>query len=316
MLLNPFRIDWNASTGRRWDRMLAACQRPTLTQSWQYAAAKASTTGEIADHGIIYFHDQPVGLVQVERRRLLGPFAGCELYRGPLWIHAAIPSAMQKLVLGMLRQRYVLYRGKTFNFHPELTDTESHRAQLKSSGFTRTGEGYSTIWVDLQKPLDTLHSRLRQKWRNSLNQAARNKLELDIDRHGGQLDWLIEKHTGDMAERGYVGPSATLLRNLHKVGQPTEMIHTLRALHRGRPIGAIMLARHGKAATYLVGWTGDEGRRLNAHHFLLWRAVEYLKASGSCWLDLGGHNETTAAGVARFKLGLGGDPVTLVGAYR
>ena len=94
------------------------------------------------------------------------------------------------------------------------------------------------------------------------------------------------------------------------------MIHILRVVHHGRPIGAILLARHGAAATYLVGWTSDDGRRLHAHHFLLWRAIEHLKANGTRWLDLGGHNETAAAGIARFKLGLGGEPVTLVGAYR
>ena len=151
MLANPFRIDWNQHTTRQWDRMLAACRRPTLPQTWQYAAAKAGTTGELADNGIIHFHDSPVGLVQVQRKRLLGPLAHCALYRGPLWIHDTIPGQMQKIVLRLLRQRYAAYRGKTFVFHPELDDNESHREHLQTSGFVRTDAGYSTVWMDLRQ---------------------------------------------------------------------------------------------------------------------------------------------------------------------
>ena len=287
-----------------------------LCRSQQYAAAKAGTTGEVADNGIIYFHGQPVGLVQVQRRRLLGPIAQCALYRGPLWIYDTVPGQMQKIVLRLLRQRYAAYRGKTFVFHPELDDNDNHRNQLKSCGFVRTDDGYSTIWVDLRQEPADIRRGLRPKWRNNLNQAERAGLDVDVDHKGDHLNWLLALHTNDMAERNYIGPSAGLIRNLQRLGQPTEMIQVLRAVHGNRAIAGILLARHGKAATYLVGWTGDEGRSKRAQHLLLWRAMEHLKASGISWFDLGGHNDGSAAGIARFKSGLGGTPANLVGTYR
>ncbi len=312
----PFRIDWNRHTTRQWDRMLTACRRSTLPQTWQYAAAKAGTTGEVADNGIIYFHDKPVGLVQVQRRRLLGPFAHCALYRGPLWIYDKVPGQMQKIVLRLLRQRYAAYRGKTFVFHPELDDNNDHRKQLKSCGFVRTDAGYSTIWMDLRKEPADLRRGLRPNWRNNLSQAERADLVVDVDRRGKHLDWLLAHHTRDMAERNYVGPSPGLIRKLHRLGQPSEMIQILRAVTGTRPVAGILLARHGKAATYLVGWTSDEGRSKRAHHLLLWQAMDHLRATGTSWFDLGGHNDTSAAGIARFKSGLGGTPANLVGTYR
>ena len=47
---------------------------------------------------------------------------------------------------------------------------------------------------------------------------------------------------------------------------------------------------------------------------MLWRAVEHLKSADIQWLDLGGVN-AEAPGVASFKAGMGGAPVTLVGGY-
>ena len=313
---SPFRIDWNTHTTRQWDRMLLACRRSTLPQTWQYAAAKAGTTGEVADNGIIHFHDKPVGLVQVQRRRFLGPIAACSLYRGPLWVYDTIPGHMQKIVLRLLRQRYAAYRGKTFIFHPELEDSPDHRDQLKNSGFVRTADGYSTTWVDLRQELQELRSGLRQKWRNSLHQAERSGLAVETDASCQHLDWLLERHTADMAERQYVGPSAALIRKLHKLGQPVGMTQILRARRDGKTVAGILVARHGKTATYLVGWTSEEGRSSRAHHLLMWQALEHLKAAGASWFDLGGHNDKDAAGIARFKAGLSGRPVTLVGTYR
>jgi lipid II:glycine glycyltransferase (peptidoglycan interpeptide bridge formation enzyme) len=72
---------------------------------------------------------------------------------------------------------------------------------------------------------------------------------------------------------------------------------------------------HGTAATYHVGWSGEEGRRLGAHNLLLWEAMSRLAAHGVRRLDLGGVNTQSSAGVARFKLGAGGEVVTLAGTW-
>jgi lipid II:glycine glycyltransferase (peptidoglycan interpeptide bridge formation enzyme) len=64
-----------------------------------------------------------------------------------------------------------------------------------------------------------------------------------------------------------------------------------------------------------VGWTSDQGRELNAHHLILWRAIEELRERGVRTLDLGGVNTVRSAGVARFKMRTGGKVLTLAGTY-
>ena len=88
----------------------------------------------------------------------------------------------------------------------------------------------------------------------------------------------------------------------------------LLALHSGDPVAGVLLVRHGVAATYQVGWSGEAGRDLKAHHFLLWQSVLWLKENRYTGFDLGGINETTP-GIAQFKIGMGGQPFRLVGGY-
>jgi len=105
-----------------------------------------------------------------------------------------------------------------------------------------------------------------------------------------------------------------LIDALHRRGNSTAGLRLLVAEQDGDPIAGVLLAHHGKAATYLVGWTGDKGRELRATHLLLWQAIELLKADGYEWFDLGGVS-AEAPGVERFKLGLGGAETWLVGGY-
>jgi len=76
----------------------------------------------------------------------------------------------------------------------------------------------------------------------------------------------------------------------------------------------VLFLRHGNTATYYIAWTSPGGRARHAHNLLVWRAIEAMVADGVDWLDLGGI-DASMPGVSRFKLGLGGDPVTLCGTW-
>ena len=86
-------------------------------------------------------------------------------------------------------------------------------------------------------------------------------------------------------------------------------------LGKVRPIAGILILRHGRGATYAMGWSNAAGRLVNAHYRLLWRAIAELKQRGVTQLDLGGVDTERGAGVARFKLGLNGEVFTLAGSF-
>jgi lipid II:glycine glycyltransferase (peptidoglycan interpeptide bridge formation enzyme) len=75
------------------------------------------------------------------------------------------------------------------------------------------------------------------------------------------------------------------------------------------------VARHGLAATYLIGWSGQQGRAANAANLLLWRAVLGEKTRGARFFDLGGIDSRKTLGVASFKSGIRGEPYEQSGEY-
>ena len=310
-----FRIDWNQHAFDAQQALLMASARPTLPQAPAYAAALVDAGHAQTEFGVLRFHDRPVGYVFVERRPFFRWVSSFRIYRGPVWLDNSLPGTVQREFFQMIRQRYRFRTGRPVTFHPEMSDTPANRRHLAVSGFRRIAHGYSTIWLDLAPALEPLRASLDAKWRNRLGQSERNNLQLQVDTDGSSLDWLIERHEEHMAARNYRGPSRALLTGMMHHGRQTRLITILSALRGGEPVAAVLITRHGSSATYFVGWNGPEGRRLRAHHFLLWQAVRMLQDEKVRWFDLGGINNADAAKVARFKSGLSGDHTTLVGGY-
>ena len=86
-----------------------------------------------------------------------------------------------------------------------------------------------------------------------------------------------------------------------------------RALWNNKVVAGICVVPHGVAATYLMGWNGEQGRKLKANQLLLWEAVTHFKKAGYRWFDLGGIDEENTPGIANFKLGMNGERYELAG---
>ena len=234
----------------------------------------AKVEGWKADFGIIHFEGKPVGLVQVQTRKWLPFLTTCRIYRGPLWIYDEIPGEMLKLVLGMIRQRYQLRRGQPLMFHPELPDDPATRQRMSATGFRRWSEGYESVWLDLTPGPDALHVP------GCMASGATNCARLNgttscwkrKHRPESRFDWLMEHYLEDKIARNYRGPSPAFLRAMHGASADRSPLVVLRALHGGKPVAGVLLVRHGRAATYQVGWTDERGRAVRAHHFLLWQS--------------------------------------------
>ena len=141
----------------------------------------------------------------------------------------------------------------------------------------------------------------------------------DVDRIGtnpGQYRWLLDQEGEQRQTKGLAGlPLSFFEPYIQSRQQPAQCVLSLRADLGRERVAAMMFLIHGQAATYQVGWSSPQGRDLNAHNLLLWQAMSELKARGVRRLDLGGINTTRSAGLARFKLGTGGQVQVLAGTY-
>jgi hypothetical protein len=306
-------LDWQPKQGE-WERLMLAIPRSTLEQSWSYGAAAAVAQGHTIERVLVRREREAIGLVQVLRRPMLGLLQICEILRGPLWLPSATESerhdgrAAIKAAFRLRQRRLLLWM-------PELTDTpESHR-QMRALGARPMITGYSSVWLDLRRPLETVEAGLDQKWRNALRGAERSKLKVQVTRAGRALDWLLERHDAFRRHRGFRAPSPALIRGFAAASaRKSDVTIVTAALGSDRVAGALFLT-HGNTATYYVGWSGPQGRDVDAQTLLLWRGIETLKEDGVEALDLGGIDTRRAPGVARFKLGLGGEVFTLAGTW-
>ncbi|MFY0638889.1 lipid II:glycine glycyltransferase FemX [Maricaulis maris] len=290
-----------------WD--LALMARPAaLQQDWSYGEAVTRLGGRVIRAGLV---DEGVliGLVQFTARKIAGLVDMALCTRGPVWLESVSDAKRQqayrllKTGLGLSRPRLVM-----------ITPDEALDAGTRR--LSRVMTGHSTVILDLTQDLDALRAGFDQKWRNNLKAAE--KSGLSVVSNGtklAQYRWLLASEEGQRAARGYRSTPATLVPEFVEARQARDSLLILRADTGKQKQAAMLFLVHGCSATYQIGWLDHENAPRGAHNFLLWSAIEQLRARGVQQLDLGGVNTTSGAGIARFKIGTGGRVVTLAGTY-
>ena len=312
-------IEWNTLPVADWQSRLARIRRLPALQALPYALTMRATKQMGARWGVIRIDGAEAGLVQVQEVGLAGRAIHLlTLDRGPVWFdgHGSLDHWRQ--FLAAFDAAFPRRIGRRRRIMPELSDSPAVREMLAGAGLRRNAAvpGYQTRWLDLTPDIATLRAGLKQKWRNTLNKAERQGMEIAIDDAGRRLDWLVARYAEDKRARGYPGPDPRFLRALGRAFGDDGGLLVLSAARDGATVAAILLLLHGRSATYQTAWSSEAGRRLGAPTLLLWRAVERLKDREIRDLDLGGVNDRDAAGVTAFKAGLGGEAVRLVGQYR
>jgi len=304
------KVDWGTQDMAAWDRAHAAAAAP-LQQDWAYGSTLVSLGARVL-RARVEADGVQVAQAQFIVRKFAKYISLALCTRGPLWLQdlsgkdkaAAYKAMRQTLPLSGLRFMMV-------------TPNEALNDPLGLPAVRRIMSGYSTVIMDIAKPMDVLRAQLDKRWRHRLGGAE--KSELNVQRMGtnpGQYRWLLDAEMQQRADRGLEGlPLIWFERYAESRKQPSRNLLSLRAdVGRDRVAGMMFLI-HGEAATYQVGWTSDVGRDLHAHNLMLWRAIEELRERGVRSLDLGGVNTQRSAGIARFKMATGGVVKQLAGSY-
>ena len=307
-------IVWNDASEAEWRAALSSCDQSAVEQCWGYGLASAAN-GFTVDRGMVVDDDKTIGLVQAFTKRFIGFAKVTQIIRGPLWLGEDPSLEIQRPVLAHLRQRFTKGRLTFVYWLPELIDTPESRMAMRRVRLRRVTTGYASAWVDLRPPIATIESTLSGTWRNQLRRAEKEKLSIAVSSGGQDLDSLLTRHDENRKRRGFGGPNGRFIRALIEGTTDRQDALVVTARHKREAVAGVLLLRHGNSATYYAGWTTEEGRALHAHNALLWRGVTTLQKAGVRWLDVGGLDTTNAAGIARFKLGLGGEVFTLAGSY-
>ncbi len=255
-----------------------------------------------------------VGLAQFVGRRWLGYIGLASCSRGPVWAPEADGALRQQACRQM--QRSIPTRPlRVTLFSPNVPATEL--LPQETQGLGRVMTGYSTVMLDLRPDLATLRQALESKWRNRLTRAEnantqRVQVQPNLEH---ALALLVQERSLREARQFHGLPERFVPAYIEAHAQPAQAFTVSSVQQGGELLAGMLFLLHGRVATYHMGWSSDAGRADNLHNLLLWKGLCQLKAQGISHLDLGGVNTHDLPGISRFKLGTGGQALTLAGTY-
>ena len=304
------KVHWEGLNSATWDAAHSQARAP-LQQDWAYGASM-QMIGVTVLRAMVEDKGAPVALAQFILRRWGSVLSMVLCSRGPVWLQAM--SAQDKTHVYKSMRKSLPLKGLRLVL---ITPEEVRSGSLGLSPWRRVMTSYATVMLDLKQSPQDLRAGLDAKWRNRL--VAAEASELKVQRMGsnpGQYRWLLDQEEAQRQQRGFAGlPLPFFDAYIQSRKQPDKTVLTLRADLGRERVAAMMFLQHGQAATYQVGWSNEQGRQLNAHNLLLWQAIAALQQRGIQVLDLGGINTARSAGIARFKIGTGGEVLQLAGTY-
>lgn len=232
---------------------------------------------------------QHIGRAQIFQQRF-GPVLAAWLPRGPVWAPDT-PHDLRRAALAHL-PRAAPWRALWAN-----TPDHGTAPGLRVAAAPLVAE------LDLTPDSATRRAVQHGKWRNRLRRAEDADLQVDLRPLDlpGDAPLLMHEITQRHA-RGYAGLPARFTENWPP-GQ--TLLATAHTRPDAPPVAFMLFLLHAPTASYHMGWSGDQGRAVNAHTLLLWRAADHLAARGFSRLDLGLIDPARTPGLARFKQGCG-----------
>lgn len=299
-----------------WQALLAACGRSPIQQHWDYGRFMAAL-GRGVERFVLRPAEgaAPIGLAQIVTRRMAAGVQIAAVHRAPLFVEAAT-EAQRQASYAALSRRYSAWAKRFLFWTPELPAGPEALALMRRHARRRPVlTGGNTGWLDLRPPAEVQEAALHGKWRNALTRARKAGLRLERSRGGKHLHWLLGQTDALRQARRFEAVTKEVNAGFIERFLPREDVLQVTAMVQNRPAAACLFLRHGRSATYYLGYNTEEGRKTDAHNLCLWEGMQSLKAAGTDWLDLGGFDTVDTPGIARFKLRTGCTVWTMAGTF-
>jgi peptidoglycan pentaglycine glycine transferase (the first glycine) len=295
-----------------WVNIMKNFQDANLYQAYSYDMVRYRRSCVI--HMILKRREAVVAAAQMRIQRLPGTKIGIAYIRwGPMWRLTGIQEDQEvfRQALRALRNELSYRRGLVLRVYPLAyrEGDEGLEKILKEEGFKCQNDGRTdrTLLIELEPSLEELRYTLDQKWRNCLNRAERNKLEL-VSGEDECLFEEIEIIYKEMTRRKALVELSdiTHLKRVQKDLPDGDKLKIILALQSGKICAGAIFSTIGKMGVYLVGATSEVGMKTNGSYVIQWQFIKWLKENGYHYYDLNGINPQANPGTYKFKRGLAG----------
>lgn len=307
------KVFWNELPRKAWIEFHSQ-HGGSMQQSWAYGEAMLAM-GVQVHRAAVRDGGKLVGIAQFVARRLAAYIGLASCSRGPVWHPVLTGPQRAQLQLQFKKEMPTRWWRATL-ISPAVEADALLPGEMQ--GLQRVMTGYSTVMLDLRQDLGVLRQAQDGKWRNRLFKAEASEMLVRVGPDRRLCSELLERERWQRAKRNFYGlPTAFVDAYLdaHDAQSPGFWVASAHAQEDAPAMASMLFLRHGRLASYYIGWADEAGRKLNAHNRLLWQAMVALQQQGVTDLDLGGINTHDLPGISRFKLGTGGRVLTLAGTY-
>jgi len=294
-----------------WHDLMLKFDDASFYQTWSYGAI---SWGESSlSHLVLMKEERAVAIAQMRLVRIPLLKAGVAyITSGPMWKRKDEQANIKHLqnMIRALYNEYVARRGYLLQVLPRtMSDSETDICNIfKEEMFSWHPDTQQTIYIDLSPSLDELKKNTRRKWRQTLNRAEKQKINIEEGSHDEAYD-AAAKIIVEMKERKkYVeyGDMKKMIA-VHKDLPEALKLKIFLCKHEGNTVAVLGWFSAGTIGLPLIAATGNKGLELNASYPLWWKMIDYYKQNGFVRCDLGGVNNERNPGGYIFKTGLAGD---------
>jgi lipid II:glycine glycyltransferase (peptidoglycan interpeptide bridge formation enzyme) len=311
--LSPgFTVEIDNVDKEKWSGIIQRFRDANIYQTWSYDAVRFGSSN--ISHLVLKKDENIVAVAQARIVKVPIIKVGVAYIRwGPIWHLDSEPRDKEvfRQTARALYNEYARKRGLALRLFPVLFGGESDEyiRLMEEEGFTWSPDVRQerTLILDLEPPLSELRKGQKQKWRNCLNQAEKNGLQI-IEGHGDGLFEVFIKIYNELLDRKEFLTTTDIAEfRLIQRDLPDEFkMKIMICVDDGKPCAGAICSAIGNTGIYLFGATNKLGMGNKGSYLLQWRIIDWLKNHGCRWYDLHGINPEKNPGTYRFKAGLCG----------
>jgi lipid II:glycine glycyltransferase (peptidoglycan interpeptide bridge formation enzyme) len=311
-LCNEYAAEFDTVGQDQWHEILDEFSDANLYQTWSYDSIRCGENN--ISHLILRSAGKVVAAAQarVERIPFLGVGAAYVRW-GPLWQlrNRTHDHAVFRLAIRSLKNEYVIRRGLVLRIFPLLYEDGSNPFFniLIEEGYAPVPDKSRgrTLILDIQPPMAELRKNLDQKWRNCLNKAERNGLEVIESTDDGIFADFIDIYHDLLKRKRFPEPNDIQeFREIQRVLPEKYRMQIILCRAKGATTAGGIFSTLGETGLYLFGATNDLGMENKSSYFVQWKAIERMKNCGCLTYNLNGINPALNPGTYHFKVGLSG----------
>ena len=305
---------------KTWEVLLTKFDDANIYQTWNYNLIV--NLEKKARYLAIYKNEELISICQVRIKTIPIINKGVAyIFRGPL-VKKRGNSLDYNLLLEIftiLKEEFVLKQNLFLRIRPFVfIDHQTVNFFKFKSLFIKNNviQPYRSIILDINKELSVIRAGFRRSWRQELNKAENNNIEI-VSGSTKELFNVFLKIYNQMHKRKKFQEFVHVdrLGNLNDQLAPEFKQIIFIALKEKVPIAAFVGSAIGDTGIAISGGTNSLGIKYKAAYLLQWEMIKWLKAKGCINYDLGGVDQEKNPGGYVWKTGISKHEVKEFGIF-